>query len=117
MLFELYKLQRQDYLKREEKLYTFTALLHATMGTNFSGYLKNLTIPHLVLRQLKKVAKPLQATLQQIVLDDLRKRKQGPKRQTLESWLQLHITIIQNSEELKEGLIEATESSVIQAFI
>jgi len=53
----------------------FAALLHATIGTNFSGYLKNLTIPHSVLRQLKKVAKPLQATLQQIVLDDLRKRK------------------------------------------
>ena len=52
-----------------------------------------------------------------MVLDDLKKRKQGPKRQTLESWLQLYITIIQNGEELEEGLIEVTESSVIRAFI
>ena len=52
-----------------------------------------------------------------MVLDDLKKRKQGPKRQTLESWLQLHITIIQNGEELEEGLIEATESSVVRAFV
>src|SRR6266702_7683500 len=117
MLFELYKLQRQDYLKREEKLHTFAALLHATIGTNFSGYLKNLTTPYSILRQLKKVAKPSQATLQQMVLDDLTKRKQGPKRQTLESWLQLHITIIQNGEELEEGLIEATENSIIRAFV
>ena len=58
MLFELYKFQRQDYLKREEKLHTFVALLHTTIGTNFSGYLKNLTTPHLILRQLKKVARP-----------------------------------------------------------
>jgi len=72
MLFELYKLQRQDYLKREEKLHTFAALLHATVGTNFSGYLKNLTTPHSILRQLKKVARPSQATLQQMVLDDLK---------------------------------------------
>lgn len=117
MLFELYKLQRQDYLKREEKLHTFAALLHTTVGTNFSRYLKNLTTPHSVLRQLKKVAKPSQATLQQMVLDDLKKWKQGPKHQTLESWLQLHITIIQNGEELEEGLIEATESSVVRAFV
>jgi len=87
------------------------------VGTNFLGYLKNLTTPYLVLRQLKKVVKPSQATLQQIVLDDLRKRKQGPKRQTLELWLQLYITIIQNGEELKEGLIEVMESSIIQAFV
>ena len=59
MLFKLYKLQQQDYLKREEKLHTFTALLHATIGTNFLGYLKNLTILYLILRQLKKVAKLL----------------------------------------------------------
>src|SRR6266576_6203355 len=117
MFFKLYKLQQQDYIKWEEKLHTFTALLHATIGTNFLGYLKNLTTLYLILRQLKKVAKPSQATLQQIVLDDLKKRKQGPKRQTLESWLQLHITIIQNGEELEEGLIEATESSVVQAFV
>jgi len=52
-----------------------------------------------------------------MVLDDLRKRKQGPKRQTLELWLQLYITIIQNGEELEEGLIEVIESSIIQAFI
>ena len=117
MLFKLYKLQQQDYLKREEKLYTFIALLHATIGTNFSGYLKNLTTLYLILRQLKKVAKPSQATLQQMVLDDLEKRKQGPKHQTLESWLQLYITIIQNGEELEEGLIEATESSVVRAFV
>jgi hypothetical protein len=91
--------------------------LHATIGTNFSGYLKNLTTPYSILRQLKKVAKPSQATLQQMVLDDLKKRKQGPKRQTLESWLQLHITIIQNGEELEEGLIEVTESSVVRAFV
>ena len=64
MLFELYKLQWQDYLKREEKLYTFAALLYATIGTNFLGYLKNLTILYLILRQLKKVVKPLQAILQ-----------------------------------------------------
>jgi hypothetical protein len=57
MLFKLYKLQRQDYLKREEKLYTFIAILHATIGTNFSRYLKNLTILYIILRQLKKVAK------------------------------------------------------------
>src|SRR6266567_1162424 len=75
MLFELYKLQRQDYLKRDEKLYTFAALLHATIGTNFSGYLKNLTTPYSILRQLKKVAKPLQAILQQMVLNDLKKQK------------------------------------------
>jgi len=87
MLFKLYKLQQQDYIKREEKLYTFTALLYATIGTNFLGYLKNLTIPYSILRQLKKVAKPLQAILQQMVLDDLKKWKQGPKRQTLELWL------------------------------
>ena len=48
-----------------------------------------------------------------MVLDDFKKRKQGPKRQTLESWLQFHITIIQNREELKEGLIEVTGSSVV----
>ena len=59
MLFKLYKLQQQDYIKREEKLYTFAALLHATIGTNFLGYLKNLTTPYSILRQLKKVAKPL----------------------------------------------------------
>ena len=64
MLFKLYKLQRQDYLKREEKLHTFTVLLHATIGTNFSGYLKNLTTLYLILRQLKKVVKPSQAILQ-----------------------------------------------------
>jgi len=58
MLFELYKLQQQDYIKREEKLHTFAALLYTTIGTNFSGYLKNLTTPYLILRQLKKVAKP-----------------------------------------------------------
>ena len=87
MLFKLYKLQRQDYLKQEEKLYTFVALLHAMIGTNFLGYFKNLTILYSILRQLKKVAKPLQATLQQMVLDDLKKQKQGPKCQTLESWL------------------------------
>jgi len=52
-----------------------------------------------------------------MVLNDLEKQKQGPKQQTLESWLQLHITIIQNGEELEEGLIEATESSVVQAFV
>ena len=52
-----------------------------------------------------------------MVLDDLEKRKQGPEHQTLESWLQLHITIIQNGEELEEGLIEATESSVVRAFV
>ena len=79
MLFKLYKLQQQDYIKREEKLYTFTALLHATIGTNFSGYLKNLTTLYSILRQLKRVTKPSQATLQQMVLDDLKKRKQGPK--------------------------------------
>ena len=73
MLFKLYKLQRQDYLKQEEKLHTFTALLHATIGTNFLGYLKNLTTPYLILRQLKKVTKPSQAMLQQIVLDNLKK--------------------------------------------
>jgi len=50
MLFKLYKLQQQDYLKREEKLHTFAALLHATVGTNFSGYLKNLTILYLIIR-------------------------------------------------------------------
>jgi len=50
MLFKLYKLQQQDYIKREEKLYTFIALLHATIGTNFSGYLKNLTTPYSILR-------------------------------------------------------------------
>ena len=50
MLFELYKLQRQDYLKREEKLHIFVVLLYATIGTNFLGYLKNLTIPYLILR-------------------------------------------------------------------
>ena len=87
MLFKLYKLQQQDYIKREEKLHTFVALLHATVGTNFSGYLKNLTTPYSILRQLKKVAKPSQAIIQQMVLDDLEKRKQGPKHQTLESWL------------------------------
>ena len=48
-----------------------------------------------------------------MVLDNLKKRKQGPKHQTLESWLQLYITIIQNSEELEEGLIEATENSIV----
>jgi len=64
MLFKLYKLQRQDYLKREEKLHTFTVLLYATMGTNFLGYLKNLTTLYLIIRQLKKVAKPSQAILQ-----------------------------------------------------
>ena len=63
MLFKLYKLQWQDYLKREEKLHTFIALLYATIGTNFSGYLKNLIILYLILKQLKKVAKPFQATL------------------------------------------------------
>ena len=63
MLFKLYKLQQQDYLKREEKLYTFTALLYATIGTNFLGYLKNLIILYLILRQLKKVTKPSQAML------------------------------------------------------
>ena len=52
-----------------------------------------------------------------MVLDDLKKRKQGPKRQTLESWLQLHITIIQSGEELEEGLIESTEGSVVRAFV
>jgi hypothetical protein len=57
MLFKLYKLQQQDYIKREEKFYTFMALLHAIIGTNFLGYLKNLTTPHLILRQLKKVTK------------------------------------------------------------
>jgi len=57
MLFELYKLQRQDYLKWEEKLHMFATLLHTTVGTNFLGYLKNLTIPHSILRQLKKVVK------------------------------------------------------------
>ena len=57
MLFELYKLQRQDYIKREEKLHTFIAILHATIGTNFLGYLKNLTILYSILKQLKKVAK------------------------------------------------------------
>src|SRR6266568_550636 len=72
MLFELYKLQRQDYLKREEKLHTFAALLHATIGTNFLGYLKNLITLYLILRQLKKVTKPSQVTLQQIVLDNLK---------------------------------------------
>jgi len=87
MLFKLYKLQQQDYIKREEKLYTFIALLHATIGTNFLGYLKNLTTLYSILRQLKKVVKPSQATLQQIVLDNLKKQKQGPKYQTLESWL------------------------------
>jgi len=75
MLFKLYKLQQQDYLKQEEKLYTFIALLHATIGTNFSGYLKNLTTPYSIIRQLKKVVKPSQAILQQMVLDDLRKQK------------------------------------------
>jgi len=64
MLFKLYKLQRQDYIKREEKLHTFAALLHTTIDTNFLGYLKNLTTPYSILRQLKKVAKPSQATLQ-----------------------------------------------------
>ena len=64
MLFELYKLQQQDYLKWEEKLYTFATLLHATIGTNFSGYLKNLTTLYSILRQLKKVTKPSQAILQ-----------------------------------------------------
>ena len=117
MLFKLYKLQRQDYIKREKKLYTFAALLYATIGTNFLGYLKNLTTPYSILRQLKRVAKPSQATLQQIVLDDLKKQKQEPKHQTLKSQLQLHITIIQNGKELEEGLIEATESSVVQAFV
>ena len=87
------------------------------MGTNFLGYLKNPTTPHSILRQLKRVVKPSQATLQQMVLDNLKKWKQGPKRQTLESWLQLYITIIQNGEELGEGLIEAIKSSVVQAFV
>ena len=50
MLFKLYKLQQQDYLKQEEKLYTFAALLYATIGTNFLGYFKNLTILYLILR-------------------------------------------------------------------
>ena len=59
MLFKLYKLQQQDYLKREEKLHTFIALLYATIGTNFLGYIKNFTTLYLILRQLKKVAKPL----------------------------------------------------------
>ena len=75
MLFKLYKFQRQDYLKQEEKLYTFTALLYTTIGTNFLGYLKNLTILYSILRQLKKIAKPLQAILQQIILDNLKKQK------------------------------------------
>jgi len=48
-----------------------------------------------------------------MVLDNLKKRKQGPKHQTLESWFQLYITIIQNSEELEEGLIKVIESSII----
>ena len=73
MLFELYKLQQQDYIKREEKLYTFAVLLHATININFLGYLKNLTTPYSILRQLKKVAKLLQAILQQMVLDNLKK--------------------------------------------
>jgi hypothetical protein len=64
MLFKLYKLQQQDYIKREEKLYTFTALLYATIGINFLGYFKNLTTLYLILRQLKKVVKLSQAMLQ-----------------------------------------------------
>ena len=75
MLFKLYKLQQQNYLKQEEKLYTFIALLHATIGTNFLGYLKNLTTLYSILRQLKKVTKPSQAILQQMVLNNLKKRK------------------------------------------
>ena len=59
MLFKLYKLQQQNYIKWEEKLYTFIALLYATIGTNFLGYFKNLTTLYLILRQLKRVAKPL----------------------------------------------------------
>ena len=54
MLFKLYKLQQQDYIKREEKLYTFIVLLYATIGTNFLEYLKNLTTLYSILRQLKR---------------------------------------------------------------
>ena len=115
--YELYKIQRLDYLKREEKLQTFAELVVATVGSNFSAYLKDKLTPYEMIKELKDVAKPSQATLRKLVKDDMKKRNQGPKRQSIETWLQLHITIIQRGKELDKALPGADEESVIQAFI
>ena len=60
--YELYKIQRQDYLKREEKLQTYTELILDTVGPNFTGYLKDKVSPHEILKTLQDVAKPSEAT-------------------------------------------------------
>ena len=115
--YELYKIQRLDYLKREEKLQTFAELIVATVGSNFSGYLRDKLTPYEMIKELKDVAKPSQAILRNMVKDDIKKRDQGPKLQSIETWLQLHITIIQKGKELDKVSPGADEESIIQAFI
>ncbi len=115
--YELYKIERHEYLKIEEKFQTFAELIVATVGANFSGYLKDKVTPHEMLQELKDVAKPSQATLRKMVKDDMKKRNQGPKRQSIEAWLQLHVTIIQRGKELDQTLPGADEESIIQAFV
>src|SRR3954468_15996800 len=52
-----------------------------------------------------------------MIKDKMGRRDQGPKRQSIEDWLQLHITIIQHAKELKTPLPGADERSIAQAFI
>lgn len=115
--YDLYKIQRLEYVRIQEKLQTFGELVITTVGSNFSGYLKDKVTPHEMLKELKDVAKPSQAILRKMIKDDMKKRDQGPKRQSIEAWLQLHITIIQRGKELDNILPGADEESIVQAFI
>src|SRR5579871_5025566 len=115
--YDLYKIQRLEYVRIQEKLQTFGELIIATVGSNFSGFLKGCTTPHEFLTNLKDVAKPSQATLRQMIRDDMVKRSEGPKRQSIEAWLQLHITIIQRAKDLDSPLAGADEESIIRAFV
>jgi len=115
--YELYKIQRQDYLKLVEKLQTYAQLILGTIGQNFSGYLREKITPYEILKTLQDVAKPSEATLRKMVKDEMSRRDQGPKRQSIEAWLQLHISIIQQAKELKTPLAGAEERSIAQAFI
>ncbi|RMZ82139.1 hypothetical protein DV736_g6641, partial [Chaetothyriales sp. CBS 134916] len=83
--YEMYKVRRQDYLKREEKLQAYAELILATVGPNFTGYLKDKVTPHEILQELQGVAKPSDATLRKMVKDEMSRRDQGPKRQSVEA--------------------------------
>jgi hypothetical protein len=115
--YDLYRTKRLDYQKLEEKLQTYAELILATVGPNFTGYLRGKISAYQILRELKDVAKPSDATLRKVIKDEIARRNQGPKRQSVESWLQLHVSIIQNASQLKTPPAGSDETSVIQAFI